>query len=155
MSSFDLTFRPNAGMPPPSMSISLPSGKAMRMLSPWPTSMAVISSMPRSVRGAKGCHSSRASRANTTPVAAILQAQRPSRPNLNGFRQQPYLHAELRDARRHAAVARQLAQVGQALTRRAGRPGDERRRQRAQESHRQERELKAGLEQLLRVDQDE
>ena len=47
----------------------------MSMLSPWPTSMAVISSMPRSVRGAKGCHSSKASSANTTPVAAILQAR--------------------------------------------------------------------------------
>ena len=33
-------------MPPPSTSMRLPSGKTTRRLSPWPTSMAVISSSP-------------------------------------------------------------------------------------------------------------
>ena len=62
----DIELRPGpggrtAGMPPPSTSMRLPSGKTTRMLSPWPTSMAVISNSPGWMSGGNGCHSSSAS----------------------------------------------------------------------------------------------
>ena len=71
ISSFDLVRRPNAGMPPPSINISFPSGYAMKILSPCPTSIAVTSSVPFATSGANAHQSRMASRTNTNAFAAI------------------------------------------------------------------------------------
>src|SRR4051794_27151478 len=45
----------NPGKPPASTSIVVPSGKATKTLSPWPTSIAVTSSLPELSAGLHGC----------------------------------------------------------------------------------------------------
>ena len=70
-----------------------------------------------------------------------------------GLGQQPHFDAELRHARRQVQVAAGVVEV--AAGRAASGPevaSISRRGERAQESDRQERELKAGVEQLLRVE---
>ena len=80
----DIDLRPRLpsedGMPPPSTSMRLPVRKDQQMLSPCPTSIAVISSCPARDRGANGCHSSRPRRA----TASSRPGNPPPRPPRHG-----------------------------------------------------------------------
>src|SRR5579863_4379200 len=64
---------PNDAMPPPSKSMSLPEGSATKMLSPWPTSMAVISSVLPTTAGGNGCQIISTKRAATPASDAALR----------------------------------------------------------------------------------
>ena len=70
---------PNESTPPPSISISLESGKQTSRLSPCPTSMAVSSSSPGCRAGGNGCQKIRAKRTRTAVSAAQDQAGTPNR----------------------------------------------------------------------------
>src|SRR4029077_16027735 len=76
-------------------------------------------------------------------------------PDLYGFGEQTNFNSKLGYSRRHATIALQLAQVSEAARQRAGRPLDERHGERGEEGHCQERKLKAGFEELLRVQHQE
>ena len=76
ISSCPRVWPPNAGIPPPSIRRRLPSGKTTRMLSPWPTSMVVISNWPGRTSAGKGCASSNA-RAAATAIPLAMRQGRP------------------------------------------------------------------------------
>ena len=60
-----------------------------------------------------------------------------------------------RDARGEVDVAADIIETGEAARKRAGGGVDQRRGERAQERHRQKRQLKAGIEELIGIEQQE